>query len=70
MDTKNEPSPLDKIKARLAALYLEVGQATAKGDLRHVVELQAQIKVVISNSSLSTATLCPGAAQSAFDGPQ
>jgi hypothetical protein len=47
MDTNKEPTPLDEIKARLARLYMEVGQATAKGDLRRVVELQAQIKVLM-----------------------
>jgi hypothetical protein len=47
MDTHKEPSPLDKVKARLAALYIEVAQATAKGDLRQVVELQALIKVLM-----------------------
>jgi hypothetical protein len=47
MDTNKEPTLFDKIKARLALLYIELGQATAKGDLRHVVELQAQIKVLM-----------------------
>jgi hypothetical protein len=47
MDTKKGPSRLDEVKARLAALYMEVDQATAKGNLQHVVELQAQIKVLM-----------------------
>lgn len=47
MDANKDPTPLEKIKARLAMLYMEVGKATAKGDLRRVVELQAEIKILM-----------------------
>jgi hypothetical protein len=42
-----KPSRLDEIKGRLALLYVELGQATAKGDVRRVAELQSQIKALI-----------------------
>ena len=37
---------LDEIKARLARLYLEEEEATAKGDLRRVAELQTEINAL------------------------
>jgi hypothetical protein len=45
MDT--EPLRLGKIKARLAQLYVEQGQATANSDVRRLAELQTEIKVLI-----------------------
>jgi hypothetical protein len=45
MDKK--PSRLDKIKARLAQLYMEQGQAIAKSDVRRAAELQTEIKALM-----------------------
>lgn len=46
MDTDTNSLRLDEIKARLAQLYLEEEEATAKSDLRRVAELQTEINIL------------------------
>jgi hypothetical protein len=46
MDTHRDTLRLDEIKARLAQLYLEEEEATAKSDLRRVAELQTEINAL------------------------